>query len=206
MYEQLDLFEVSNQMAEETEEEEERRPQKSSLTPRQWALYRLIQHNSLVEHRKTTQKEIYEKLKDYGYEWSESNNTSDHCSTIWSDVTANNLSLEHDTIIITKNYIYWIGSRKETEAFLRKLWKDLSPRLHRYWFYVTKLGMDGQGKLYDKNLNPIYHDDETATSLTTKLFHDCFNDYDVTMQKVIEDNKDADKELNKEESATDFEI
>lgn len=200
MYEQLDLFEVSNQTAEE-EQEDERFPQKSSLTPRQWALYRLIHHNSMVEHRKTTQKEIYEKLKDYGYEWSESNNTSDHCSTIWSDVTANNLSLEHDTIIITKNYIYWIGSRKETEAFLRKLWKDLAPRLHRYWFYVSKVGMDGQGKIYDKNLNPIYEEGVISDeAINTKLFHQCFNDYDVTMQKAIELNKEADKNLNKGEA------
>ena len=197
MYEQLDLFEISDY---EEEKDEERRPQESSLTPRQWALYRLIYHNSIIEHRKTNQREIYDKLKDYGYEWSESNNTSDHCSTIWSDVTANNLSLEHDAIIITKNYIYWIGSKKETEAFLRKLWKDLSPRLKRYWFYVQKVGMDGQGKIYDKNLNPIYEEGAISDeAVNAKLFHECFNDYDLTMQKAIELNKETDKELKDRE-------
>ena len=197
MYEQLDLFEISEQIE---ELEEERRPQETSLTPRQWALYRLIHYNSFIEHRKTTQREIFEKLGDYGYEWSESNNTSDHCSTIWTDVATNNLSGEHDTIIITKNYKYWIGSKKETQAFLRKLWKDLSPRLHRYWFYVRVLGMDGQGKIYDKNLNPIYEDGSISdNAINTKLFHDCFNEYDVTMQQAIEAYKEEDKKLNAEE-------
>ena len=198
MYEQIDLFTAS--FEEETEKQEEKESerflQKTSLTPRQWALYRLIHHNSFVEHRKTTQKEIVEKLGDYGYQWTESENTSDHCSTIWSDITANNLSLEHDAIIITKNYVYWIGSKRETEAFLRKLWKDLAPRLHRYWFYVRKVGMDGTGKLYDKNLNPIYDHEFHVPGANTKLFHDCFNNYDVSMQRAIEANKEEDKKLN----------
>lgn len=186
MVEQLDLFLSAIQ----EEKEEERNPQETELTPRQWALYRLIHHNSFIEHRKTTQKEIYEKLKGYGYEWTESNNTSDHCSTIWSDVATNNLSLEHDTIIITENYEYWIGNEEETKAFLMKLWRDLSPRLHRYWFYVRKVGMDGQGKLYDKNLNPIYNDGAISdAAINVKLFHECFNDYDATMQKAKERKK-----------------
>ena len=46
----MDLFAAS------VAEEEQKEEPKSELTPRQWALYRLIKHNSLVEHRKTTQK------------------------------------------------------------------------------------------------------------------------------------------------------
>ena len=183
MTEQLDLFETSIQ-------EEEKRPQESELTPRQWSLYRLIYHNSMVEHRKTTQKEIYDKVQ--GYEWSESNNTSDHCSAIWTDVATNNLSLEHDGIIITEKYVYWIGSKRETKKFLQKLWRDLSPRLKRYWNYVKKVGYDGQGKLYDKNLNPI---DENSKA---KMFHDSFNDYDINMQEAIDKSKEEDEALKKE--------
>ena len=177
MYEQLDLFEIAN----------EERIDNSTLTARQKALYKLIYHNSVIEHRKTTQEEIVSKLGHYGYQWNESENTSDHCSTIWSDVAALNLSFENDNVIITKNYIYWIGSKRETEAFLRKLWKDLAPRLHRYWFYVKKVGRDGQGNLLDEL------DDSTIA------FRESFNKYDVEMQKAIEENKAADKELNKEE-------
>lgn len=170
MYEQLDLFEISNQTKDEEKEE--------GLTERQKALYNLIYHNSMVEHRKTTQEEIVSKLAIYGYQWTESENTSDHCSTIWSDVAALNLSFENDNVIITKNYIYWIGSKKETEAFLRKLWKDLSPRLTRYWAYAKKIAKDGQG------------------DILAEKFHKSFNDYDVEMQKAIEENKLSDKELN----------
>lgn len=193
MTKQLDLF--TNVEITKIENEEERLPQESELTPRQWALYNLIKHNSLVEHRKTTQREIYEKLgQEFGYEWTESNNTSDNCTPIWGDVVANNLSYEHDKLIITRNYKYWIGSKEENEAFLRKLWKDIAPRLHRYWQYVKKIGSDGQGKIYDKNLNPV--DDEESNA---RFFHECFNDYDVTMQKAVEQNKKADKELSKKQ-------
>lgn len=179
--EQLDIFESSKG----EEMEEEKRPQETKLMPRQWALWRLIEHNSLVEHRKTTQKEICNKLKDYGYVWNESSNTSDHCTMIWSDVMENNLSLEHQKIIITVKYEYWIGSERETKNFLKKLWNDLSGRLHRYWEYVKKVGYDGQGRLYDKNLNPIvkegnYLDD---SAINAKLFIQSFNDYDIEMQK-----------------------
>lgn len=177
--EQLDLFQLANEADKEEKEE--------GLTERQKALYNLIYHNSMVEHRKTTQEEIVSKLAIYGYQWTESENTSDHCSTIWSDVAALNLSFENDNVIITKNYIYWIGSKEETESFLRKLWKDLAPRLHRYWFYVKKVGRDGQGNLFDEL-------DESTIS-----FRDAFNKYDVEMQRAIEENKKADKELNKEE-------
>lgn len=189
--EQLDLFQLANEADKEEKEE--------GLTERQKALYNLIYHNSMVEHRKTHQREIVTKLAIYGYQWTESENTSDHCSTIWSDVATLNLSFENDNVIITKNYVYWIGSKEETEAFLRKLWKDLAPRLHRYWFYVKKVGRDGCGRLYDKNLKPIFKEGEISDSdITAKLFHDCFNDYDVEMQELIELKKDADKELNKE--------
>lgn len=168
--EQLDLFQLANESEKEEKQE--------GLTERQKALYNLIYHNSMVEHRKTTQEEIVRKLAIYGYQWAESENTSDHCSTIWSDVAALNLSFENDNVIITKNYIYWIGSKRETEAFLRKLWKDLSPRLTRYWAYFRKVKRDGQcDMLADK-------------------FHESFNNYDVEMQRSIEENKITDRELN----------
>ena len=182
MTQQLDLFELMNELDEEKE---------TSLTPRQWALYRLIEHNSTIEHRKTTQKEIFDKLKDYGYKWNESENTSDHCTAIWDDVTKNNLSFEHEKLIITYKYEYWIGSKRETKIFLQKLWNDLSPRLKRYWDYVRKVGYDGQGRLYDKYLNPIDCENEKA-----RMFRQSFNEYDVSMQKAMEETENEDNMEN----------
>ena len=151
----------------------------TKLTPRQWALYRLIEHNSKVEHRRTTQREIYDSLQSYGYEWTDNPKSHDHCAAIWTDVSANNLSLEHDGIIISDKFTYWLGSKDETKRFLQKLWNDISPRLKRYWNYVKKLGMDCQGKLFDKNLNPIYEDGSIRKeSISVKLFHECFNEYE----------------------------
>ena len=54
MVEQLDIFQVS-----EKQEEKE-----SLLTPRQWALWRLVEHNSLVEHRKTSQRGGYRRYNN----------------------------------------------------------------------------------------------------------------------------------------------
>lgn len=146
MVEQMDIF-----IATATEETES----KSELTPRQWALYRLIRHNSLVEHRKTTQKEICIALRQYGYKWDEDEKCHDHCTAIWKDVKDNNESYEHDKIIISKNFEYWIGNEEETQEFLNQLWKDLCPRLVRYWNYKTKVERNGQMQLFSKKLNPI---------------------------------------------------
>ena len=186
MVEQLSLFDNTTQ---EEEKVEERLPQESSLTPRQWELYRLIKHNSLVEHRKTTQREIYEKVR--GYEWNDDIKAHDKCPAIWKDIKDNNESLEHDKIIISDRFVYWIGSEEETQRFLRDLWKALAPRLHRYWAFVNKTKMDGQGKLLDKNGNEL--------NPTTSEFHKCFNDYDITLQKLIEVDKETDKQKAKEE-------
>lgn len=149
----------------------------SELTPRQWELWRLIEHNSLVEHRKTTQKEICEKID--GYEWSNEPYVHDHCSKIWRDIKANNESLEHDKVIISKNFEYWMGSQRETEEFLNTLWKSLVPRLKRYWRYLYKAKLDGQGKLISNQGNVI---DEDSYA---KRFHEAYNDFDIELQKEI---------------------
>ena len=148
MTEQLDLF---KQAEKEIKQEEP----KSELSPRAWALYRLIKHNSLVEHRKTTQKEICDKLADYGYKYDDEKKSHDHCTAVWKDIKDNNESYEHDKIIISKNFEYWIGNEEETQEFLNQLWKDLCPRLVRYWNYKTKVARNGQGQLFSTKMNPI---------------------------------------------------
>lgn len=155
------------------------RPQETNLTPRQWAVYRLIKINSLVEHRKTSQREIFERVD--GFVWNDEDAVHDHCPAIWSDIAKNNLSFEHQHLIINDKFEYWIGSKRECQEYLKKLWNDLAPRLHRYWQYVKLLGYDGQGRLYDKNLNPINPHDDTVDAIN--FFFSAFNDYDIEMQK-----------------------
>lgn len=168
MLEQLDLFATCSCDFEE-EQQEKVVERKSELTPRQWALYRLIYNNSIVFNRKTTQKEICDSIR--GYEWNDDPTTHDHCSAIWSDITANNLSFSHDKVIISKNFEYWIGSEEETKEFLDDLWKQLAPRLMRYWFYKAKIKRNGQGKLLSNELNPITDDSKA------REFVESFNPY-----------------------------
>lgn len=170
MLEQLDLFSTTNTDFEEEQAEKEL-VKKSSLTPRQWALYRLIYENSMNHQRKTTQREIYETLKDYGYEWNDSETTHDHCSAIWNDIAANNLSFSHDKIIISKSFEYWIGSAEETKEFIDNLWEQLAPRLMRYWFYKEKIKHNGYGKLLSNELMPI---DDTSKA---REFVESYNPY-----------------------------
>ena len=174
MFEQ---FSILDQITEDTLQEiHDEKYSESKLTPRQWKLYRLIYENSFTHHRKTTQKEICDTI--IGYEWNDKENVHDHCPAVWKDVKDNNESLEHDKIIIFKNFEYWIGSEKETKDFLKKLWNDLCPRLNRYWLYVNKISRNGLGKVLSNQNDPLTD--------KAKLFHECFNDYDIELQKYYE--------------------
>ena len=162
MVEQMDLF-LASAMEEKpkqpkiTEEDLQKKHDKiyeeTKLTPREWAVYRLIKYNSEVLGRRTTQREIYEKVE--GFKWNDSATCHDHCPAIWTDICHNNLSFEHEKIIISFNFEYWIGNEKETKVFLDKLWGEIEPRLVRYWTYKKKAKRNGQGRLLDKNGNII---------------------------------------------------
>ena len=148
MVEQLDLFDTS------VEEEKD----ENSLTNRQKALLNYIEENSLIHHRKTTQKEICEYIN--GYEWNDDEKCHDHCPVVWSDIKDINLSHETDYVIISKNFEYWIGNKEETKDFIDRLWRDLSPRLIRYWAFLKKVKRDGQGQIFDKNGNAIENEND----------------------------------------------
>lgn len=161
-YEQLDLFyaesleEEKKVTEQDLQEMHDKENKVKKLTDRHWALLELIKHNSFVEKRKTTQKEICDKLSEHGYEWVEtSGENHDHCTTIWNDIATINLSYETDKMIISDKYHYWIGDKTQTDAFMDKLWSDLFPRLQRYWRYNKKLARDGQYQMVDRKGNVI---------------------------------------------------
>ena len=154
MYNQLDLFECAI-----TEEEMQQKHDKAftqkKLNPRCWRLFDLICHNSLIEHRKTTQKEICDKLGELGYKWNNDPKCHDHCTMVWTDISKLNLSGENDKVIISDNFEYWVGNEEETKEFLDKLWNDLLPRLVRYWSFTNKVAKNGQGQLFSTKLDAI---------------------------------------------------
>lgn len=168
MFEQLDLFLESAREEESTtkitEEDLQKRFEKKlkvrPLQPHEWELYRLIKYNSEVEHRKTTKREICDKI-DF-FKWNDDPKAHDNCSAIWTAIKNNNESFEHEKIIITHENQYWIGCEEETKIFIEKLWSDLMPRLVRYWKYLKKSKEDGQGRLLDKYNNVI--DEESVRS------------------------------------------
>ena len=159
MVEQLDIFAQS--------EQKEKR-----LTPRQWFLLTFIKNASLVEHRKVTQKDIWNNV--IGYQWIDNPNCHDHCPAIWADIKEINLSYQTDKLIISKNFEYWIGNEEETQEFLDQLWSDLSPRLVRYWAYLKKVARNGQGQLLSRKLEPI--DDNSKA----REFIESYNDFKIS--------------------------
>lgn len=156
MTEQLDIWFAT--AMEEEEKESKPKYNKNTLTSRQWRLLDLIKVNSLVNRRKTTQKEICESID--GYEWNDDEKCHDHCPAIWSDIKDINLSYETDKLIISDKFEYWIGNREETQDFIDKLWKDLKPRLTRYWAYLKKVERDGQCVLLDRKGKVIEEDSQ----------------------------------------------
>ena len=165
MVEQLDLFDIAYQESLEAKATEsdlqaafDKKHKVNKMTPRQWRLLNFIKRNSMIEFRKTTQREICDNVE--GYEWNDDEKCHDHCPAIWNDIKDINLSYETDKLIISDKFEYWIGSEKETKAFIDKLWSDLSPRLIRYWAYLKKVERDGQGVLIDRKGNFIEEDSE----------------------------------------------
>ena len=148
------------------------------LNERQKAFYEFIYNESFINHKKVTQKEICEKFPN-DYHYIERQNATDRCAKIWVDVNAINQSAEIDNIIICKKYNYWIGSKEETESYKRSYWfKDVAPRLKRYWNIVKKIKKDGQGHLVENDASDI-----------DVLFCSVFNNYNVELQKESKENE-----------------
>ena len=163
MTEQLDLFFASVEEEKPSENDLQdmfdKKNKQKHLTSRQWRLLDFIKINSVVERRKTTQREIADNVP--GYEWNDDEKCHDHCPAIWNDIKDINLSYETDKLIISDKFEYWIGNEQETKDFIDKLWNDLAPRLTRYWNYLKKVNRDGQGVLIDRKGNFI-DDDSSA--------------------------------------------
>lgn len=153
--EQLSLFDSQVEVVEPVRVEPS-----YELTPRQWALYRLIKANTL-RGRKTTQMEICNAISEY--EWVDNDKVHDHCPTIWGDINALNFHPNIQKIIISDNFKYWIGTRKEVEAYCDKLWQSISPRLSRYWNIVKKMKLDGQGQIFSARGDLIDEDSKARS-------------------------------------------
>lgn len=179
MCEQLDLFcssasddfEVKHKKITENDLQKahDRKFKQVLLNPEEWALYRLIKYNSEVLDRRTTQKEICDKL---GFKYNDDPKAHDPCPKIWTMISHLNLSNEIEKVIISFNFEYWIGNAEETKVFLDKLWQDIEPRLFRYWTYLRKVKKNGQGKLLSAQLKPIDEESQAREFVESFLGED----------------------------------
>ena len=149
MVEQMDIF--ASSVYDDTPKQEEKKD--NSLTTRQKLLYKLIEHNSLVENRKTTQREIVDTIS--GYEWNDDPRIHDHCSMIWNDINKiKNCEDVNFKVIMSNNFLYWVGSDSELKEYAENYFEsDITPRLKRYWNMIRKSG--GTIESFDLFLNEI---------------------------------------------------
>lgn len=117
-------------------------------------LYELIKHNSLVQGRHTTQREICERIPTFVL--SKDPFIHDKCVRIWVAIKNINYATSLEYIIIYKDFEAWIGDKEETDNFIANLWRGaISPRLSRYWNLKRKALRNGQGKAFDEDGNPF---------------------------------------------------
>ena len=147
--------------------------EKREPTTEEKELYALIVHNSLEEHRHTTQAEICEKIPSFVL--SKDPFAHDKCVRIWTAIKNINECSSNEFIIIYKDFEAWIGNEEETEAYLIDLWNALSPRMSRYWNLKRKASRHGQGKAFGEDGNPL---DELEGM--DKMFYTSFKAYDKT--------------------------
>lgn len=169
MEEQLNLFDF--------QVENVRVEPKYRLTPRQWALYRLIKENTEAG-RKTTQREICEKVE--GYEWhTKESGSHDHCPQIWEDINGEkgiNWAAQVQKTIISQDFEYWLGNDEEIDDYIGKMWfSGIYPRLRRYWALVGKRKSHGQGQIFSCEGNLIDDESKARGYIDAFMEHPKFN-------------------------------
>ena len=139
-------------------------------------LYSLIVHNSLEEHRHTTQAEICERIPSFVL--SKDPFAHDKCVRIWTAIKNINYASSFEYIIIYKDFEAWVGDKDETDRFIASLWWGaISPRMSRYWNLKRKASRHGQGKAFDENGDPL---DELEGM--DKMFYTSYQAYDKTQE------------------------
>lgn len=123
------------------------------LTPRQWAL-----HNYIASRKgeRVSKRDIYENVS--GYAWNE--NASDKCATIRLDQKAINASGECDSLIVFDHQEYYLATREQVEGFIERKMRTIRTAAREVSELRRKLGLDGQGKLLNNQLNPLREGNE----------------------------------------------
>lgn len=117
------------------------------LTTRQWKLYDLLKDNS---DKWLTQREIYERLKDY-YRKEEFDEANFHDSGVryWQtlDIRAINQSGVIQKIILSTSQGIKIANEEEYKAYSINRWKSIKGMIKRLAWKDHKAKLNGQMRL-----------------------------------------------------------
>jgi hypothetical protein len=142
-----------------------------AMTPRQWALYRLLLSRSVLNWD-SSQRDIYEcypdSIHEDGYHFVDNPKHGDHIRELWDDVQAINSTDEVDKIIVVKDYSYKLGTPEECSSEFSKLFRKHQESLKRALAILSKMRKDGQGKLLSNAMKEIKEDS------SAKLFIESF--------------------------------
>lgn len=127
-----------------------------NLTPRQWALYRLLQSDT---NRWFTQREICDAVEGYNYV-ENPKATNDHCSPIGADKRAINENPRVDQIIVMKDYKFKIATLEEYKEERRSHINRLLAQKRQIEAMDAKFERDGQGKLFNSVFNELKENDK----------------------------------------------
>lgn len=123
------------------------------LTTRQWRLYDLIKNGN---GKRFSKREIYEAVE--GYEWHE--NASDKCPAIRVDMKIINASSECDAIIVFDHQEYYFATAEQVQAFIERKKRTISVANKEIYVLKKKYEKNGQGKLFNAQLNELKEDDK----------------------------------------------
>ena len=123
------------------------------LTPRQWALYRLLMSNP---NHWFTKKEICENITDYPFYENQTN----QCPHIAEDKIAINGNMRVDKLIVIKHNCFKIATKEEYQRERASHIKRLKTQAQQIQDMDAKYQQDGYAKLFNNLLNELTDDNE----------------------------------------------
>lgn len=171
----------------------------SSLTPRQWWLYRLIKWAS-EQDIKLSIKEIVDyqsRYKEAGkltyddlYKFKDADGNHSNCAAIYKDINTINESDELDKIICMNNNQFYLGTEKENIEYHNKLMHNVCRDSHKAKIIRDKISADGQMKLFTYD----YIEMERSQG---RDYHEAF----LKQESLIKENEKLSEEIKKLRSA-----
>lgn len=147
--------------------------EETRLTPLEERIVMTIARKSYSkdpDNRWTTQRELVDAVDsdltvEDKLEWND--HDYNHCRRIWTIINNLNQTGRLEKIIVTKDYKYKLGTKKECQAYFKKLHKDAVLKLMRLSTLKKKYAQNGQETLFDLSLKKTENEAKVRTWLET---------------------------------------